>query len=73
MAPSIQMAQDRYRAKFAISNQKNSRSSMDRLPYIGQQNQLLGSIAVSSDMFESHPSEKMTKHVDRSSICHALA
>src|SRR3989304_405856 len=56
--PSIQLAQDRHRAEFAVSDQKNSRSSRDQLPYVGQQSQLLSSAAVSSDMLDPGPGDR---------------
>src|SRR4030065_2269251 len=56
--PAIQLAQDRHSAEFAVSDQKNSRSNRDRLTHIGQQSQLLGSRAVSSDVFDPGPGNR---------------
>ncbi len=46
--PAIQLAQDRHRAKFTVSDQENSRATGDQLLHIGQQGQLLSGAAVSS-------------------------
>lgn len=54
-SPLIQLPQDYHRAKFAVSDQKNSRSWGDQPPNIGQQSQLLESTAMSADMIDPRP------------------
>jgi hypothetical protein len=53
--PFVQLTQERYRAKFAVSDQKNSRLCGDQLANIGQQSQLLPGAAVSSGVFDPGP------------------
>jgi hypothetical protein len=56
--PSIQLTQDRHRAKFAVSDQENSCSARDQLTDISQQSQLLTVTAVSFDMFDPGPGNR---------------
>src|SRR4030067_567786 len=56
--PLVQLAQGRYTAKFAVSDQKNGRSQRDQSAYIGQQSQLLTGAAVSFDVFDPSPGNR---------------
>ena len=56
--PSIQLAQDCHRAKFAVSDQKNSCSCGDQLAHIGQQSQMLSGSTVSFDVLDPGPGNR---------------
>jgi site-specific DNA recombinase len=55
--PLIQLAQDRHRAKFTVSDQKYGCSARDQPTDIGQQSQLLPGGAVSFDTFDPGPGD----------------
>jgi hypothetical protein len=63
--PLIQLAQDRHSTKFSVPNQENSCIVVNQLAYIGQQSQMFGGTAVSSNMLDPGPGNR-----DRSfSVC----
>ena len=55
--PSIQASQDRHRAKFAVSDQKNGCSSRDQAVNVAQQCHLLDRIAMSSNVLDPGPGD----------------
>src|SRR3990172_9455303 len=55
--PLIQLPQDRYRAKFTISNQKYGPSAGHQFTHISQQSQLFPSTTVAFDVFDPGPGD----------------
>jgi hypothetical protein len=53
--PDVQLTQDRHRAKFTVSDEKNSSTSREQGVHIRQQGQLFTSSAMSSDMLDPGP------------------
>jgi hypothetical protein len=56
--PLVHLPQDGHRAKFAVSDQKNSRSSRNQSTYIGQQSQMFVGAAVTFDVFDPGPGDR---------------
>ena len=57
-SPAIQLAQDFYRPKFGVANQKNRSSFREQLANIGKQSQLLPGSTMPSDMFDPSPGNR---------------